>query len=69
MPDYKNDFPDWEVDSWLESFSTPYVPSFLAFGVVSLVALLAFAAVVMARRKKANKGEGEDDEAKSPLWL
>ena len=69
MPDYKNDFPDWEVDSWLSSFSTPYVPSFLAFGVVFLVGLLGLAAVLMARRKNAYKGVGAIDEVTSPLWL
>ena len=67
VPDYKDDFPDWEVDSWLSSFSSPYVPTFLAFGVIILIALLALAAVVMARRKKDYKGI--PGESNSPLWL
>ena len=68
VPDYKNDFPDWEVDSWLSSFSTPYVPNFLLFGALSLVVLLVLAAIVMVRRKKNEERNG-DDEQSSPLWL
>ena len=67
MPDYKNDFPDWEVDSWLSSFSSPYVPSSLAVGVITLVGLLAVAAMVMVRRKNTYNGVPQDQG--SPQWL
>eukprot|EP00596_Hydrurales_sp_CCMP1899_P010011 CAMPEP_0119039412 /NCGR_PEP_ID=MMETSP1177-20130426/8873_1 /TAXON_ID=2985 /ORGANISM="Ochromonas sp, Strain CCMP1899" /LENGTH=582 /DNA_ID=CAMNT_0007003233 /DNA_START=119 /DNA_END=1864 /DNA_ORIENTATION=- len=71
VPQYKDDFPDWETDSWLSSFSTPYVPAFLAFGAISLIILLVVAAIVIVRSRKSRIvgiTEYEKDGDTSPTW-
>jgi hypothetical protein len=64
VPDYKNDFVDFEVENWM-TVSTPYLPTFLGFSALVLVGVLVIAAVAIVKRRKVDKASEET----SPLWL
>lgn len=52
VPDYKNDFPDWEAEAWDMSLAPPLVPTFLGFCVALLTGGLLVASAAFARSKR-----------------
>ena len=50
-PDQKNDFEDWDADSWV-SVKSPYVPSFLLVTLCTLLVALPSAAFLFVKLRR-----------------
>lgn len=72
VPTYQNDFPDWDQEDWV-MYVPPLIPSYLAFTVVLLAAVLIGTIVYVVRKRQAHSQQHAyvaiDTRERASSWL